>query len=374
MNNTSATLTVEVWDRATAIGGLPRELDDLSGRALEPNVFNESLMFIAALRRMDVHIPLWIVCIRGPAGILLGVVAMVVAPVRRSVPAMVLRNWVHRNCFLGTPILDAHFARQVLEALAAWIESGAAPAGGIEWVKVSWDGPFGQLVRQVFSPSRSWKILILSRQRAMLERAQDMKASISGKHAKELRRLERRLASHGSIAYAVMQPADDWQAWFDEFLAVEASGWKGAEGSAIRSRPEDAAFFREVIQRAHASGQLQLLRMSVAGKAVAMKLNLRARGMSYSLKIGYDETYAQYSPGLLLELFNIKAFELEPDGILSMDSCAPADHPMISRLWSARREIATVTLIRRGVLLHIFAKLRPMAQRLKRTLFTKPIR
>ena len=365
MNSTQHALTVEVLDRATAISSLPSELDDLATRALEPNVFKESLMFIPALQLLDVEIPLWVACVRGPSGVLLGVVPLVRQPVRKGLPSMVLRNWVHRYCSLGTPLLDAAYARQALEALATWIDSGKAPAGGLQWLRVAWDGPFAQLVRQTFASSESWNMDVLTKRRALLERTQDTKSPISGKHAKELRRLERRLAAGGAVTYEVMQPADDWKAWYDDFLRLEASGWKGTEGSAIHSKPEDAEFFRRVLERAHAGGQLQLMRLAVAGKPVAMKLNLRADGGSYSLKIAHDENYAQYSPGVLLELFNIKVFAEEPDNIRWMDSCAEANHPMIDRLWSGRREIATVSLARHGTLLRTFVSLRPVIRRLK---------
>jgi CelD/BcsL family acetyltransferase involved in cellulose biosynthesis len=371
MNSLPSAFSIEVLDRAMAIRRLPDELDELATRALEPNIFNESLFFIAALQLIDVDVPLWIVCIRNAGGVIQGVVPLVREPLRRGFPAKVLRNWMHRYCFLGTPILDANSAQQVLEALATWLESGAAPAGGIEWVNVGWDGPFSQLVSRTFNQSRSWVAHVATQRRAILERTTSVKSPVSGKHAKELRRLERRLAAQGDVDYSVMQPSDDWQRGYDEFLTVEASGWKGEEGSAIRSAPADRAFFSQVLQQAHARGQLQLLRLTVAGKAVAMKLNLRTRSESYSLKIGYDPAYAQFSPGILLELYNIKVFELEADGILRMDSCAAENHSMINRLWSGRREIATVTLARHGVLLRTFVRLRPVAQRLKQTLLAE---
>ena len=371
MSHTRAALTIEVLDRSTAIRRLPDALDELATRALEPNVFYESGLFIPALQHIDVHLPLWIVCFRNAAGVLQGVVPLVREPLRRGFPVKILRNWVHRFCFLGTPILDARCAHQVLDALATWLASGAAPTGGIEWVNVSWDGPFGQLLRQIFSPSHAWITHVTTYQRAVLKRQRDITSPISGKHAKDLRRLERRMAAHGSVDYKVMQQDEDWQPWYDDFLSVEASGWKGEEGSAIRSSPADIAFFRSVLQHAHACGQLQLLRLTVAGKAVAMKLNLRSRGESYSLKIGYDDAYAQFSPGVLLECFNIKVFELEPDSMRRMDSCAGENHPMINRLWSDRREIATVTLARHGLLLRALVRAKQIALRLKQALHTR---
>lgn len=354
---------VELLDRESAIRSLPGALEDLAARALEPNVFYESLMLIPALRHIDADVPVWVACIKDAKGRLQGAVPLVSEPLRRGYPAMVLRNWSHRYCFLGTPLLDANSAREALHALAEWVASGAAPAGGIEWVRAGWDGPFGQLAPQVFPSADSWVCSVSTHQRALLERTMASRTVISGRHAKELRRLERRLSGHGAVEYSVMQPEDDWRAWYEEFLAVEASGWKGKEGSAIQSRPEDTAFFRDIVQQAHNSGRLQLMRLAVGGKAAAMKLNVRTRGMSYALKIGHDETYARYSPGVLLELFHIKVFDEEIQDGGAMDSCAAEGHPMINRLWSGRRQIATVTLARRGLLLRTFVKSRLLIRR-----------
>ena len=363
--NPQPALRVEVLDREAALRRLPADLDDLASRALESNVFAEPPVFVAALEHIDLETPLRVACVRDEVGKLLGVFPLVLAPLRRGLNIMVLRNWMHRYSFLGTPLVDADRAAAVLAAIARWIECGAAPAGGLHWTKLSWDGPFSALVRETFA-NPPWRMDVTIEQRALLVREPDMRAAISTKHAKELRRLERRLSESGPLTYASIRPEDDWGPWFDDFLAVEASGWKGAEGSAIRSKPQDAAFFRGVVREAHARGQLQLLRLDIAGRAVAMKLNLRTRDRAYALKIGYDEAFSRYSPGVLLELFNIRTLEQEPQDILSMDSCAAETHPMINRLWSGRRQIATVTLVRRGVLLRAAGGLLPVGQRLRR--------
>lgn len=360
-------LAIEVLDRASALRKLPGELEKLASNALEPNVFYEPLMFLPALERMDAHEPLSIVCIRRRCGDLMGVVPLVRQPLRSGVPVKVLRNWLHRYCFLGTPLLHADGARAALQALAQWLASNDAAAGGLQWVNVAWDGPFARLIEQVFGIAPGWTMDVAVTPRAVLEREAALEPAISGKHGKELRRLERRLAERGRVEYATMKQAEDWQPWFETFLALEASGWKGAAGSAIRSRADDATFFRAVLGTAHAQGRLQMMRLSVDGAAIAMKLNLRTPGTAYALKICHDARYARYSPGVLLECYNMRMFAQEPPAMTRMDSCAAANHPMINRLWPARRNIATVTLAHRGLLLRTLVKLKPVARRLRAT-------
>ena len=368
MTSSSAALQIEVLTRGAAIAALPRELDELAARALEDNVFAEALMLLPALELIDPHIELTVVCVRDQAGLLLAVAPFVLEPLKPGLPLKVLRSWSHRYCFLGTPLLDAAAARPALEAVADWIASGAAPAGGVEWAKVSWDGVFGRLLSEIFTPARHWVLDSTVVRRALLERSAPPVSATSGRHAKEYRRLERRLAERGTLSYEALAQPGDWQSWFAEFLDLEASGWKGKEGSAIRSKPGDREFFRRVVERAALNGQLQMLAMRLDGRAIAMKLNLRARTTSFSLKIAHDEGFSQYSPGVLLELFNIKSFGGEPSAILRMDSCADPNHSMIDRLWEGRRQIAFMTAARRGLLLRTLVRMRPLIRRARRTL------
>jgi hypothetical protein len=73
-----------------------------------------------------------------------------------------------------------------------------------------------------------------------------------------------------------------------------------------------------------------------------MKANLLTGDGGFCFKICFDEEFAKHSPGVLLELENIR--EAHRRGLTWMDSCADQDHPMIDRLWPERREIRTVFL------------------------------
>ena len=64
---------------------------------------------------------------------------------------------------------------------------------------------------------------------------------------------------------------------------------------------------------------------------------------AYSYKIAYDEDYARFSPGVLIELDNI-ARAFADDRIAWTDSCAMEGHPMIERLWTERRAIVHVSM------------------------------
>ena len=84
-----------------------------------------------------------------------------------------------------------------------------------------------------------------------------------------------------------------------------------------------------------------MLASRVDGKPVAMKCNFLAGRGSFAFKIAFDESYSHFSPGMLMEIENIRRFHAIPD-IEWMDSCAVPSQAMINRLWPGRRIIQTV--------------------------------
>jgi hypothetical protein len=63
---------------------------------------------------------------------------------------------------------------------------------------------------------------------------------------------------------------------------------------------------------------------------------------AYSYKTAFDEAYARFSPGMLLQLENLAL--LEREDIHWADSCAVEGHPMIERLWRDARRMASLNI------------------------------
>src|SRR5262245_29643707 len=71
-------------------------------------------------------------------------------------------------------------------------------------------------------------------------------AALSAKHRKMIRRQERQLSEIGRLDYDALTPDDDVAVWIEEFLRLEASGWKGRENTAIASDESDQSYFRSI--------------------------------------------------------------------------------------------------------------------------------
>jgi hypothetical protein len=185
------------------------------------------------------------------------------------------------------------------------------------------------------------------------------------KKAKELRRQAKRLAELGPVEYCTLQNKQDLEAWIEEFLLLEASGWKGELRTALASTENDRNFFREILTEAFKRGRLLMLALRLNGKAIAMKCSVVAEPGAFSLKVAFDERYARFSPGVLLEIHNIRNLHQHPE-IKWMDSCAIPNHPMINHLWGERRLIQSLVASdgpRGSLLLSILPLLRWAKQR-----------
>lgn len=126
-----------------------------------------------------------------------------------------------------------------------------------------------------------------------------------------LERFHRKMVRENDARFELIVAPGDLDAVLDRGFVVEASGWKGREGTAIVSRPETEAFYRAVAQAFHATGELRLSWLELDGQMAAFDLCLLHRRRLYLLKTGFDEERRRLAPGLVLRLAVLeKCFEL----------------------------------------------------------------
>jgi hypothetical protein len=262
----------------------------------------------------------------------------------KGLPLRHVRLWQYPHRYLGTPLLRRHHASACLEAFLAWLaDSGEATM--MQWPRVSGDGGFYGVFQDTLHEA-GWRSFVgLAFSRAVLRPREDgeayLRQALAGAKRKELRRLERRLSENGGLRYEVLEAGAPADSWIEAFLALEARGWKGRGGSALACTEQGRRFFRAVAAGAAQCRRLMMLSLAVGERRVAMKCNLLAQDGAFAFKIAYDEDYARFSPGTLLELENIRELHRRP-ALRWMDSCAEADHFMANRLWLERRAIVSV--------------------------------
>ena len=168
--------------------------------------------------------------------------------------------------------------------------------------------------------------------------------ALGTKKLKELRRQRNRLAEqHGAVTFEVARSAEDVAAALETFLTLEASGWKGARGTALAQVEGDATFIRRATSALAASGNCEIVTLRAGTTPVASGIALRHRSRAFFFKLGVDERFAKFSPGVQLTLDLTRHLCADP-AIASADSTASADHPMINPIWRGRFAIGDVLI------------------------------
>lgn len=256
----------------------------------------------------------------------------------------VIRFWKHQQCFDTTPLWRKGWERVTWELMVARLQ-----ADGFRFLEMNTCSGAAPFDTWLETTRREQGLPLYRRkqfQRAALKPAACgetyLKETLSSKYHKKLRRLRRKLEQLGQVTLEANEFAADDSRLAEEFLELEQSGWKGTAGTALASDPASEAFYRELIARSSAQGKTRFLTLRLDGRPIAMLSDLRTGKTIHSYKTAYDEACAELSPGVQLELDNVKS--LHRDNIQLADSCTAADNEMLNRIWRERIDYQSVIL------------------------------
>ncbi|MBW3096488.1 GNAT family N-acetyltransferase [Pseudohoeflea coraliihabitans] len=357
---------------------LRTELDHLTNRVVEPNVFFSARFLAPAMPRLDDR-QVRLLLIRDENARSSRMRLMMPFSIEKpglAVGPNILRAWANPFGPLGTPLLDAEGGAETLDNL---LEGLARPGSGFPEVLVLPDvrmqGPVISLLRAV-AIDRNLPISETGfTERPMLEsnlEADDYLAAAIGKnHRREMRRQWRRLSERGTLSYVVARQPDEVRHHLEEFLTLEDSGWKGRQRTAMVADRYRAAFAREAINGLAEHDAVRIHTLLLDDEPIASMIVFIASGEAYTWKTAYNEEYASYSPGKLL-VEKLTEWHLDDPNISRTDSCAVPDHPVMSRLWSERMRMGTLIIGLRpnsdrevrqvSATLHIYKNTRNMAR------------
>ncbi|WP_277275673.1 GNAT family N-acetyltransferase [Novosphingobium cyanobacteriorum] len=319
--------------------------DDLAARSATPNPFFESWLLLPALAALAPSRPVRIATVR-IGGSLVALFPLARAARHGRHPLPHLATWLHANCFLGAPLVAAGFEQALWQALFGWADSHAGTALFLHLAAMPLDGPLADALVETALQEGRRLALVHREERALLQSNLSpesyLAAAVPGKKRKEYRRQRARLGELGDLQVVRSRDGDHVEAWIEAFLALEAQGWKGRAGSALACAPGTAAFFRQGMAEAARRGRLERLSLELDGQPIAMLATLFAGSGTFSFKTAFDERFARFSPGVLLQLENLDL--LQDPARPWCDSCAAADHPMIDSLWTERRAIGRFSI------------------------------
>ena len=331
----SPALRVE-WRAISALTPIVEQWRALAARALEPNVFYDPAFALAAAPVFGARCGA--VLVWSAPGRLVGLFPAQVAGWREgSWPATA--GWSHPYAPLGTPLVDRDEAEPVI---GAWLEhlarDPAAPAL-LLLPMLPESGAFARALDAALSRKGLASATFGRHQRALLEPgahpAQYFERAVPARKRKELQRQRRRLEEFAPVTFTTATEQQHVARALEDFLVLEASGWKGLAQTAAANDPALRRFVETAVTTLAAQGQARIDRMVLGGSAIAAAITLSAGDTAWFWKIAYSEGVARFSPGVQLVCELTSGFAAQP-GLAHVDSCATADHPMIDHMWRER--------------------------------------
>ncbi|GAA0763357.1 hypothetical protein GCM10009076_18100 [Erythrobacter ramosus] len=312
----------------------------LVARAAEPNPFFEPWFLLPALRQWGgtdrVITKAWF-----HDGRLAGLLPVVRSAKYYSHIITHATGWLHDNAFCGVPLIAAGSEDAFWRDMLAHFDRRARRALFLHLPMMPAEGPANAALERVLAAWPRAHYTVAEENRALLTGEVSaetyLEGAMSAKKRKELRRQHNRLAEEGRLVFERVEDDTGLAEWTAEFLALEAAGWKGEAGSALSSAPDTRTLFEQSLAGAAAAERLERLALRLNGRAIAMLVNFVTAPGVYSFKTAFDEAYARFSPGMLLQLENLAL--LERPEIQWADSCAVEGHPMIERLWRDKRRM-----------------------------------
>ncbi len=336
--------------QASAGFDLVDELDHLSARSIEPNVFFNPRFLAPAMPRLEDR-EVRLAVIRDGEGNrnrlrMLLPFSIERAPVPLAAP--IIRAWSSPFGPVGTPIIDADDPVAVVED---FIDMIARPHLKFPQVlalpDMRLDGNVASVLRSVALQRNLYFTETNRVERAFLQSHLDgdayLKQTLRSHHLREFRRLKRRLGELGKLEYSIARQPDEVRIGVEAFLSLEATGWKGRQGTAMVVDRFRAAFAREAAYGLAQRDMCRVHMLTLDGKIIACLVVFIENGCAYTWKTAFDEAYSAYSPGTLL-MIEVTGTHLDDPNIMLTDSCAIPNHPVMDRLWAERRPMGTLVI------------------------------
>lgn len=313
---------------------------DLAGRALEPNAFFEPGFALSLARHLSPRarprfVAVWTQEDAAPRR-LVGLFPL--AAKRSWVSGGFTTLWLDRQTALAAPLVDRDCAVEALAQFFAW--AGATlGVSGVLFPRLVEGGPLHRAILAAAPGARTLERF----ERAALfpgaDRDELCRRGASNKTLKDLKRRARRLSEEGELAFSIVGSTRETRAAAEQFLVLEASGWK--RGSGFLSHPSLTAFFRSATRLLAREGKCRIASLTLDGRPLAMGVVLHSQSTAYFWKIAYDEAYHARAPGIHL-VYELTEALARDSGVTGADSCAISNHPMIDRFWPDRIAICDV--------------------------------
>jgi CelD/BcsL family acetyltransferase involved in cellulose biosynthesis len=183
----------------------------------------------------------------------------------------------------------------------------------------------------------------------------------------ELRRYARVLETEAGAKHKVTRWNYPEPKALEEFFELEAAGWKGQRGSAIKCAPKTRAFYEQIARQGSDRGYFCLHSLEVNGMMAAGAFSVVAEDCFFPMKIAFSEALRRGGPGHLL--FNSILEECAGKGVPELFFGGSKDH--YKELWTQEtlphlRGFVFAPGLRARLACQVRTKVFPMLSKLRR--------
>lgn len=347
--------------------------------AIEANVFYEPMLLLPALELLQGRANLEFVLVYASPSDPSRVAPPILCgffPLRRHgrlhrLPIHYVSLWRWDYCYFCCPLVRPEGAIETLQAFLDWLAASDGEGRLLKLAMVPAEGSFHEVLAQtlrerdgsVWTSRRLTRAMF--RQDSTWEEYQ--RTALSRNLRKKFQRQAKSLAERGDIEHRFLSGDDDLDVWLEEFLKLESSGWKGAQGSAMASAPASRQFLVRAAREAFGRGRLFMSALRLARRPLAMHCDFLSQDGCFGFKAGFDEGFAAYSPGVLLDLSILRELHRRTD-IAWMDSCADANHSVFNRIFNSRRKLQSLWISMGRTTSNLIVSLLPLMKSVRQVL------
>lgn len=339
--------SISLVSEVNGIYPLLEPLNELRNECIERNVFFEPAVIIPAFRHLaDENVFLLMVWREDR---LTGFFPLEISRSWKRLPLKNFRLWRNRYSYLSTPIIHRCYFRETMECFLNWIHNKGSFPHLLEAEMLSATPEVIKVITAASSCTGS-KIRFSSGYDRPYFKVKgsfdEYLNSRSRKRRKQIRAKKRRLEELGNLEFEVLRDAADVSTWTTEYIELEASGWKGKNGTAIATSNKDVEYFHDMTTFAFNADQLLMFRLRLNNRTLASFIVLTSGPVSYAYRIAFDEDYGQYSPGWILQVEFIR-YLLEMQKVIKVvDSCAASDVTLFTGIWDETFPVTALTSVK----------------------------
>jgi hypothetical protein len=326
-----------------------RRWSALEADALEPNAYASPHFILPALRHLDAGSRTEVILIEraDTAGMqTVGACALTRRSANRTLPLPHTEVYQSLHTFCGAPLIAKGHGVEVWTRLLGHIRRESPWSSALVMKNIEQGGGAHRALAQACDALGYALHDSAARQRAMLlppdTGAEALKRNLRKQHA-EIERCRRRVAEGGELNWHIHRQSLDARV-IEDFLRLEHSGWKGEEGSSLRSHATEEAFFREVAQGFASQGRALFTELRLGDQTIASTSNFVSGATGFAFKVGWDPAFRKHGIGILNEAELVRHAPEVCADLQAFDSGAePAS--FIEKLWPGRRSLVTSTVL-----------------------------